>query len=87
MGRVVDPGSGAPVIFSEAEDGPSVPGAGLAGGGAVAVVAGFRSWLVGVDWAGLTDRERVDLVAELERVKGAASAVQARATDDEASGV
>ena len=29
----------------------------------------------------LSDRERVDLVAELERVKGAASAAQARATD------
>ena len=31
--------------------------------------------------AGLGDRERVDLVAELERVKGSACAVQARATD------
>ena len=58
-----------------------VPVAGPAGDGAVSVVVWFRSWLAGVESAGLTDRERVDLVAELERVKGAASAVQARATD------
>ena len=45
-----------------------------------AVVA-FRGWLASVDVEGLGDRERVDLVAELERVKGSACAVQARATD------
>src|SRR6478609_8466487 len=51
--------------------------------GAVAVgaVAAFRTWLAGVGVGSLSDRERVDLVAELERVKGAASAAQARATD------
>ena len=96
VGRVVDPGSAAPVGVSDAVGVPvaagspsevlgdgvwSVPGAGLAGDGPVVVVARFRSWLAGVDSAGLTDRERIDLVAELERVKGAASAVQARATD------
>ena len=43
--------------------------------------AGFRRWLASVDVDGLTDRERIDLVADLERVKGAAAAVQARATD------
>ena len=41
----------------------------------------FRAWLGSVDAGALSDRERVDLVAELERVKGAASAGQARATD------
>jgi len=41
----------------------------------------FRSWLASVDVGGLSDAQRVDLVGELERVKGAASAVQARATD------
>ena len=51
------------------------------------MVARSRRWLgsVGgcpaVDVAGLSDRERVDLVACLEGVKGAASAAQARATD------
>src|SRR6478609_11345804 len=51
--------------------------------GAVAVgaVAAFRTWLGCVDVGSLSDRERVDLVAELERVKGSASAAQARATD------
>ena len=44
-------------------------------------VVTFRAWLGSVDAAGLSDAERVDLVAELERVKGASSAVQARATD------
>ena len=54
-------------------------GVGAAGGGA-GVVA-FRAWLGAVDVAGCVTRTRVDLVAELERVKGSASAVQARATD------
>ena len=45
------------------------------------VVDGFRAWLASVDTASLSDRERVELVAALERVKGAASAGQARATD------
>ena len=44
-------------------------------------MAAFRSWVSTVDVGALSDRERVDLVAELERVKGAASAAQARATD------
>ena len=53
----------------------------MADGGAVATVAAFRGWLSTVDVAGLSDRERVDLVACLEGVKGSASAAQARATD------
>ena len=44
-------------------------------------VARFREWLGSVDVSTLTDRDRVQLVAELERVKGAASAAQARSTD------
>ena len=52
------------------------------GAGSVASrVAGVRVWLSSVDGECLSDRERVDLVAELERLKGAASASQARATD------
>ena len=47
----------------------------------MAEVDRFRAWLAGVDAAGLSDRERVELVASLERVKGASSAAQARATD------
>jgi len=47
----------------------------------VQVVNRFRGWLATVDVAALSDRERVDLVAGLERVKGASCAVQARATD------
>lgn len=62
-----------------------------AGGAAPAVLDGVRAtassvrdvrlWLATVDVAGLDDRARVDLVAELERLKGAASAAQARAID------
>ncbi|MBM6400267.1 HNH endonuclease [Phycicoccus sonneratiae] len=44
-------------------------------------VTGFRSSLAEVDVAGLTDSERVDLISELERLKGAATAAQARATE------
>ncbi len=47
----------------------------------VAVVRGFREVLGSVDVDGASDRERVDLVAELERVKGAAAALQARLVD------
>ena len=74
VGRVVDPGSAVPALFSDAAGGD-------AAGSPVGVVDGFRVWLAGLDSAGLSDRERVDLVGELERVKGAASAAQARATD------
>ena len=49
--------------------------------GPVAAVQSFRTWLATVDVGELSDGERVDLVAELERVKGGASAAQARATD------
>src|SRR6478752_8127420 len=73
QGRVVGPGSAAPQFGS-------MPGSGAVGA-PVAAVAGFRAWLGCVDVGGLSDRERVDLVAELERVKGAAAAGQARATD------
>src|SRR6476646_4535222 len=84
-GRVMDTGSVAPQwIYGGAPDAVSAPGgaaASLPGAGAVGTVAAFRTWLAGVDVGSLSDRERVDLVAELERVKGAASAAQARATD------
>ena len=43
-------------------------------------VGALRQWLSGLDVEHLTDRERVDLVAELERVKSTAAATQARAT-------
>ena len=91
MGRVVDTGSAVPVTFSDEVRAPAAAGSGSVGGGegvssgpvagAAAGVASFRSWLASVDSAALSDRERVDLVAELEAVKGAASACQARATD------
>ena len=42
-------------------------------------VAEFRWQLAAVDPGALSDRERVELVAQLERLKGAASATQARA--------
>ena len=59
-----------------------VAGAGVAGGASAAGrVAAVRQWLAGVDGAELSDRERIDLVAELERLKGSASAAQARTTD------
>ena len=65
-------------------DGVTVPAAvtvSATDGGPVSVVAAFRGWLGAVEVSGLSDAERVDLVAELERVKGAAAAGQARATD------
>ena len=43
-------------------------------------VVAFREDLAAVDGSGLSDRQRVDLVAELERVKGAVAAAQARVT-------
>jgi hypothetical protein len=43
-------------------------------------VAAMRRTVAALDVDGLSERERVDLIAELERVKGAASAAQARAT-------
>ena len=48
---------------------------------AVGAVVAFREWLGRLDTSQLSDRERVSLVAELERVKGASCATQARATD------
>jgi hypothetical protein len=81
VGRVVGSGSGVPQFSSVHEpDAVSAP-PGPAGGGVVVAVAAFRAWLAGVDSGVLSGRERVDLVGELERVKGAASAAQARATD------
>ena len=44
-------------------------------------VSGFVQWLGSVDAEALSDAERVELVAALERVKGGAGAAQARATD------
>ncbi|HSO64457.1 MAG TPA: hypothetical protein VLQ78_11110, partial [Ornithinibacter sp.] len=58
-GRVGDPDVAVPQ-----------PGSGAAGAAVTVPVASFRAWLGSVDVAGLSDRERVDLVAELERVKG-----------------
>ena len=43
-------------------------------------VVAFRDAAAAVDSSSLTDRERVELVAELERVKGAVAAAQARLT-------
>ncbi|MGG5258474.1 HNH endonuclease [Phycicoccus avicenniae] len=45
------------------------------------VVAGLRDSLAAIDAVTLSDHERVALVAELERLKAAAAACQARATD------
>ncbi len=44
-------------------------------------MSAFPAWLAGVDVGSLSDRDRVELISELERVKGSASAAQARATD------
>ena len=68
------PGWGVPQLGSGVRPGP------------VGRVWWGRWWRSGSGWgsvdaAGLSDAERVDLVGELERVKGASSAVQARATD------
>ena len=46
----------------------------------VGAVRRFRKSLAVLDLTTLTDAEQVDLVAELERVKGSAAAAQARAT-------
>ncbi len=43
-------------------------------------VVAFREDLAAVDGSDLSDRQRVDIVAELERVKGAVAAAQARVT-------
>ena len=43
-------------------------------------VRAFRAWLAALDPAELTDRERVDLVVEIERDKGGGAAAQARLT-------
>ncbi|MGL4178098.1 MAG: DUF222 domain-containing protein, partial [Dermatophilaceae bacterium] len=51
-------------------------------GAARAQVEEFRVWLAGAHEAVVDDAERVELIAELERVKGAAAAAQARLTDD-----
>ena len=58
-----------------------VPVGGGACGGPAGVVAGVRESLSGIDVGSLSDRERLALVAELERLKGAASACQARAVE------
>ncbi len=54
---------------------------GPVGGSAASGVAGVRESLRGIDVGSLSDRERLALVAELERLKGAASACQARAVE------
>jgi hypothetical protein len=45
------------------------------------VVNAFLGWLAQVDVGGMGEHERVAFVSEVERVKGAASAAQARAVD------
>ncbi len=83
-GRVVGPGSVVPGRLSDAVSPPAAAAdaaAGDLGADVVVAVDTFRAWLAGVDADSLTDRERVELVAGLERVKGASSAVQARAAD------
>lgn len=64
--RVADPGSAVPQPMSNAVTSP---------------LTSFQKWLEAVDVESLTDRERVDLVASLEAVKGSSAATQARATD------
>ncbi len=61
-------------------------GSGATGTGTTTSTTSPASWVAETRWrlatvdpASLSDRERVDLVAELERLKGAASATQARA--------
>ena len=43
-------------------------------------VRAFRSWLGALSPDALTDHERIDLVAEIERLKGTGAAAQARLT-------
>ena len=71
-------------IAAGAAEGGGVPWSGEPRGGGTTpkgTVEAFRGWLAGVDVEGLSDRERVDLLGELERVKGSVCAVQARVTD------
>ncbi|WP_299448166.1 hypothetical protein, partial [uncultured Phycicoccus sp.] len=51
------------------------------GGSAASGVAGVRESLARIDVGSLSDADRLALVAELERLKGAASACQARAVE------
>ncbi|MGB7817562.1 MAG: HNH endonuclease, partial [Ornithinibacter sp.] len=55
-------------------------GAGSSPSSVMSRVREFRSWVAGLDGADLLDAERIGLVAELERVKGASTAAQARVT-------
>ncbi|WP_404348947.1 HNH endonuclease [Phycicoccus jejuensis] len=55
--------------------------AGVASRSAAASVTAFRTSLADVPVDELDDRERIDLLTELERLKGAVAAAQARATD------
>ncbi|HET7820627.1 MAG TPA: hypothetical protein VFL10_03800, partial [Ornithinibacter sp.] len=77
--RVVNPGSAVPQLSSVGAPEPvgvppepvGVPpeqGGGGGGAGVVPAVVAFRAWLATVEGSGLSDRERVDLVGELERV-------------------
>ena len=58
---------------------PSRPAA--AGGTPAERVVAFREWLATVDVDELSDRQRIELLGELERTKGASCATQARVTD------
>ena len=53
-------------------DAPSAP--------ALSTVRTFRRWLASLAPDELTDRERIDLVAEIEQVKGTGAAAQTRLT-------
>src|SRR5688572_30514173 len=78
-GSCAPPAGGVVTVLAGAAAGPesaAAPGAAPRGW----EVAAFRAWLASLDGGGLSDRERVELVAELERVKGALAAAQARAT-------
>ncbi|HEX6917429.1 MAG TPA: DUF222 domain-containing protein, partial [Phycicoccus sp.] len=55
--------------------------AGMASRSPAAEVGSMLEWLAGVDVDALDDHERVALVAGLERLKGGATAAQARAVD------
>jgi Domain of unknown function (DUF222) len=72
QGWAVDVAEGSAVAVAQ--------GAADAGRPAAARVAAIREAVTALDVARLSERERVDLIAELERVKGAVCAVQARAT-------
>ncbi|HYN67041.1 MAG TPA: DUF222 domain-containing protein [Ornithinibacter sp.] len=71
------------VVAGEGPGGPSPVSVHSRGSGPQAVqrLASWCAWLASVDTSEWSDRDRLDLIAELERCKGAASAGQARAAN------